>query len=152
MALKRIERQVSGFFSEFWRFAVKGNAVQLAFAVVIGGAFGAVVNAIVTDLVTPLISLLTGNVNFSGWEYVIREATVINGTEAEPLVIAYGHFLQVTLNFLIVGLSIFLIYKLLAGASTRFQEREAEKPTEPPVSNEEKLLTEIRDILRGQGS
>lgn len=141
-------RGVGGFFEEFWKFAAKGNAIQLAFAVVIGTAFSAVVNSIVTDFVTPFISLLTGNVNFSKWEYVLRDATTINGTEAAPLVIAYGHFLQVTLNFLIVGLSIFVIYKLLSGAFSRFQKKEAEKPAEPPTSNEEKLLTEIRDLLK----
>ncbi|MFA7309476.1 MAG: large conductance mechanosensitive channel protein MscL [Candidatus Paceibacterota bacterium] len=148
----RFARGVGGFFSEFWKFAAKGNAIQLAVAVVVGGAFGGIVNALVNDIITPFLSLATNNVNFSAWEYVIRPSKVIAGTTTPALVVGYGHLLQATLNFLIVGLSIFLIFKLFEGFVKRFQKREAEAPPTPPVSNEEKLLCEIRDILRSQSN
>lgn len=147
---KRAVRRVEGFFTEFWKFAAKGNAIQLAVAVVLGSAFGAIVNSLVNDFITPFISLVTHNVNFNSLEYTIRPATVLDGTTTPPLVIGYGHLIQATINFLIVGLSIFLLFKLFSGVAQRFQKREAEKPAEPPVSNEEKILAEIRDILKSR--
>ena len=144
--------RVGGFFSEFWKFAAKGNAVQLAVAVVLGGAFGAIVNSLVTDIITPLLSLATNNVDFSKWGLVIRGEGIeaATGAYVPPLIIGYGHLIQATLNFLVVGLSIFLIFKLMQGVIQRFQKQEAEAPPTPPVSNEEKLLTEIRDLLKEQ--
>lgn len=142
--------RVGGFFSEFWKFAAKGNAIQLAVAVVLGTAFGAIVNSLVSDIITPFISLVTNSVNFNALEYTIRPAKVLAGTTTPPLVIGYGHLIQATINFFIVGISIFLIFKLFQGVIQRFQSREAEEPAEPPVSNEEKLLAEIRDILRSR--
>ncbi len=146
----RMASTVGGFFSEFWKFAAKGNAIQLAVAVVLGSAFGAIVNSLVSDIITPFISLATGNVNFNTLAYTIRPATVLNGTTTPPLVIGYGHVIQASINFLIVGLSIFIIFKMFQGVAQRFQKSEAEKPSEPPVSNEEKILAEIRDILRAR--
>lgn len=151
--MQYIEKRVGGFFSEFWKFAAKGNAIQLAVAVVVGGAFGGIVNSLVTDIISPLISLLTNNVNFSAWEYTIRDATTINGTTTPALVIGYGHLLQATLNFFVVALSIFLIFKLFSRAFQRFQRKEEEetKGAPPdPVSTQEKLLSEIRDLLKEQ--
>jgi large conductance mechanosensitive channel len=151
MVFKDMER-VAGFFNEFWKFAAKGNAVQLAVAVVLGGAFGAIVNSLLTDIITPLLSLATNNVDFSKWGLVIRGEGVdaATGGNIPPLIIGYGHLIQATLNFFVVGLSIFLIFKLFQGVMLRFQKREAEAPPTPPVSNEEKLLVEIRDILKEQ--
>lgn len=146
----KMARRVGGFFTEFWKFAAKGNAIQLAVAVVLGSAFGAIVNSLVADIITPFISLATHNVNFNSLSYTIRPATVLNGTTTPPLVLGYGHVIQATINFLIVGLSIFLIFKMFEGVAKRFQKREAEKPAEPPVSNEEKILAEIRDILKAR--
>jgi len=146
-----IEKKVGGFFSEFWKFAAKGNAFQLAVAVVLGTAFGAIVNSLVADIIMPMISLLTNSVNFSNWAYTIRPATTLAGTTTPALVIAYGHLLQATLNFLIVGLSIFAMFKIFSDVLRRFQKKEEEEPP-VPVSTEEKLLSEIRDILRDQKS
>lgn len=143
-------RRVEGFFSEFWKFAAKGNAIQLAVAVVIGGAFGAIVNSLVADIITPLISILTHNVDFSTWSYMIRPESVVDGKTEAALVIGYGKLLQATLNFLIVGLSIFGLFKVFQGVLQRFQKQEAETPPAPPVSNEEKILCEIRDLLKEQ--
>ena len=154
MVFKDMER-VGGFFSEFWKFAAKGNAVQLAVAVVLGGAFGAIVNSLVTDIITPLLSLATNNVDFSKWGFVIRGEgfDAATGGNIPPLIIGYGHLIQATLNFLVVGLSIFVIYKLFSGAVARLQRKaEQEEQAAPPVpiSTEEKLLSEIRDILKEQ--
>lgn len=145
---QRAVRRVEGFFTEFWKFAAKGNALQLAVAVVLGNAFGAIVNSLVNDFITPFISLATHNVNFNSLEYTIRPAIVLDGNTTPPLVIGYGHLIQATINFFIVGLAIFLIFKLFQGVAQRFQRQEAQKPAEPPVSNEEKILVEIRDILK----
>lgn len=145
----RVVRGAAGFFSEFWKFAAKGNAIQLAVAVVIGGAFGAIINALVVEIITPLLSVLTNNTEFSLWSYTIREATVINGTTTPALVIGYGKLMQASLNFFIIGLSIFIIFKLFARVIKRFQRKQE---AEPPVaiSTEEKLLSEIRDLLKEQ--
>jgi large conductance mechanosensitive channel len=145
---RQFEQAAGGFFSEFWKFAAKGNAIQLAVAVVLGNAFGAIVNSLVNDIITPFITLSTGNVDFNAWSFALREPRIINGTTTPALMINYGHLLQAIINFLIVGLSIFIIFKLLQGAVQRMQKKEAEKPAEPPTSNEEKLLVEIRDILK----
>ncbi len=151
MPLKRgnIERKAEGFFKEFWKFAAKGNAVQLAVAVVLGTAFGAIVNSLVADILMPLLSLATNNVDFTTWAYTIREATVLNGTTTPALVIGYGKLLQAAINFLVIGLSIFLIFKMFTGVMRRLRREEVEEPIEP-TNTQEKLLCEIRDLLREQ--
>ena len=151
IGMRGFERRVGGFFSEFWKFAAKGNAIQLAVAVVIGGAFGAIVNSLVADIITPFLSVLTGNVNFSTWSYTLRPETVLTGTTTPELVIGYGKLMQATLNFFIVGLAIFGLFKLFSGVLARFQKKEEEEPP-TPVSTEEKLLCEIRDILKEQSA
>jgi len=145
-----VGKKVGGFFSEFWTFAAKGNAIQLAVAVVVGAAFSAVVNSLVNDIITPFISLGTGNVDFSQWGYVIRPAENLNGTTTPALTVGYGHLIQVTINFFIVALSIFIIYKLLSGAIRRFQHKEEEEKKAAPDSAAVQvgLLTEIRDLLK----
>lgn len=134
-----------GFIKEFWQFAAKGNAVQLAVAVVLGTAFGAIVNSLVADIIMPVISLITGSVDFTSWGFTIRAAA----GDTPALVIGYGKLLQSGINFLVVGLSIFLMFKLLSGVAVRFRKAEAEAPAEP-VSTQEKLLSEIRDLLKEQ--
>lgn len=139
--MRGIEQRVGGFFSEFWKFAAKGNAIQLAVAVVIGGAFGAIVNSLVADIITPFIALVTNSVDISALSLTLRE---------EPaLIIGYGKLLQASLNFLIVGLAIFGLFKIFSGVLARFQKKEEEAPP-TPVSTEEKLLCEIRDLLKEQ--
>ncbi len=149
MVLKNLEQKAGGFFKEFWKFAAKGNAVQLAVAVVLGTAFGAIVNSLVADILMPLLSLATNNVDFSTWSYTIREATVMSGTTTPALVIGYGHLLQAGVNFLVIGISIFLLFKMFSGVTSRFRKEEQEEPV-VPVSTEEKLLCEIRDLLKSE--
>ncbi len=141
MVLKDFEQKTGGFFKEFWKFAAKGNAVQLAVAVVLGTSFGAIVNSLVGDILMPFLSLATNNVDFSAWSYTLRPG----------LVIGYGHLLQASINFLVIGLSIFLIFKLFSGVVRRFKKEEAEEPVVPSTA-EEKLLCEIRDLLKEQNN
>ena len=127
-----------GFFSEFRNFAVKGNAFELAIAVVIGNAFSAIVNALVGGIVTPLLGLVTGNVDFKALAWNIRP----------DLAVQYGTFIQAVFNFLVVSFSIFIVFKLLTSARKRvFKEGEKAVPEyEKPA--EERLLEEIRDLLK----
>ena len=149
MPIKNIETRAKGFLSEFWKFVGKGNVVDLTIGVILGTAFSQVINSIVADLVTPLLSLATNNVDFSTWSYTIREPIELAGTTTPALVLNYGHFMQVTLNFLVVGLCIFIFYKLIVNLRKRIERKEAEEPA-TPVSTEEKLLGEIRDLLKEQ--
>lgn len=127
------------FWSEFKTFAVKGNALELAIAVVVGNAFSGVVNSLVGDIITPVIGLLTNNVDFKtlAWQH-------------GQLVIKYGAFLQALFNFIIISLSIFLIFKLLSTARKTLWRR-GEKATPPEQKPaQERLLEEIRDLLKAK--
>jgi large conductance mechanosensitive channel len=125
---------------EFKEFISRGNVVDLAVGVIIGGAFGAIVSSLVKDVVMPPISYLLSGVDVSSWKYVIAAKT-----PAKPEVaLTYGNFLQATLNFLIIALVIFLVVK----AINSLKRTEAAKPVDPPVPTpQEKLLIEIRDLL-----
>lgn len=149
MAFYRIDQKVGGFFGEFWKFAAKGNAIQLAVAVVIGGAFGAIVNSLAQDIITPLLSLLTSDVDFSMWGYALRSESVVGDKTVPALVLGYGKLLQASLNFLVVGLAIFGLFKIFSGVIQRFQKKEEAAPP-VAISTEEKLLSEIRDLLQAQ--
>ena len=138
---------------EFKEFISRGNVVDLAVGVIIGGAFGAIVNSLVKDVVMPPISYLMSGVDVSSWKYTIAPAVMkvdpnSDGTkflQVKPEVdLTYGNFLQASLNFLIIAAVIFLLVK----AINSLKRQEAAKPVEPPApSAEEKLLTEIRDLL-----
>ncbi len=140
-------QKAESFFTEFWKFAAKGNVMDLAIAVILGNAFGAVVNSVVADIFMPLLSLGTSNVNFSSFSYELRPA-VGEGARAIPAVaINYGHLLQTTINFIVIGLCIFLFFKIVTNLRKRFIREEAAAPAKEPTT-EEKLLTEIRDLLK----
>ncbi|HVV38745.1 MAG TPA: large conductance mechanosensitive channel protein MscL [Candidatus Paceibacterota bacterium] len=129
-----------GFLSEFRSFAIKGNAFELAIAVIIGNAFSAIVNSLVGDIITPLLGIITGNVDFKTLSYTI-----------EPnIVVKYGAFLQAVFNFLVISLSIFIVFKMMSAARKRmFKEGEkAVPPEEKPA--QERLLEEIRDLLKSR--
>ena len=125
---------LKNFLKEFKAFAVKGNVLDLAVAVIIGGAFGAIVSSFVNDLVMPLIGAIFAIPDFS------TLAVEVNGTP-----ILYGSFIQAVVNFIIVALSIFVMVRAL----NKMKKKEAEKPSAPPApTKEELLLTEIRDLLK----
>jgi large conductance mechanosensitive channel len=132
---------------EFKEFAVKGNAVELATAVVIGGAFGKIVTSLVSDVIMPLVSLLTKGESFASWKWTLRN---------EPLLtLNIGLFLQNIVDFLIIAAAIFLMIKLLAKLKEQLQRIHAEEEKaapEPKISKDQELLTEIRDLLKEKNS
>jgi large conductance mechanosensitive channel len=125
---------------EFKAFVLRGNVIDLAVGVIIGGAFGKIVSSLVSDIFMPVISVLTGGVNFSDLKIVLVQSV---GESAE-VAILYGLFLENVIDFLIIALSIFVMIKLLS----RFKKKEAEKPTVVVVDPVVKLLSEIRDELK----
>lgn len=121
-----------GFVKEFKEFAVKGNVMDMAVGVIIGGAFGKIVSSVVDDLLMPLVGMLTGGVDFTALSVKVGEATL-----------TYGNLIQNVIDFLIVAFCIFLMVK---GINKLKKQPEPEAPAGP--SAEEKLLTEIRDLLK----
>lgn len=129
------------FFQDFKAFAMKGNVIDMAVGVVIGGAFGKIVTSLVNDIITPAISLLTGSVNLADLSVDLPSFT------GEPISLQYGLFAQNILDFLIIAFSIFMVIKIIG----KFRRKKEEAPAAPPApSKEEVLLTEIRDLLKEQ--
>ncbi|WP_455589350.1 large-conductance mechanosensitive channel protein MscL, partial [Bacteroides rodentium] len=140
----------SSFLQEFKAFAMKGNVIDMAVGVVIGGAFGKIVSSIVADVIMPPIGLLVGGVNFTDLKWVLKPAVLEDGKEvAAAVTLNYGNFLQVTFDFLIIAFSIFMFIKLLTKLTEKKKEEAPATPPAPPApSKEEVLLTEIRDLLK----
>lgn len=140
---------MSKFLSEFKEFAVKGNVVDMAVGVIIGGAFGKIVSSIVNDVIMPPIGWLIGGVNFSDLKFTLP--AIDTGIEKlEPATINYGSFIQTTFDFLIIALCIFLLIRVINKFTKKDAPKEPEVPTVPEPSKEEQLLTEIRDLLKKQ--
>ncbi len=140
-----------GFFKEFKEFAMKGNVMDMAIGVIIGGAFGKIVTSLVNDILMPLVGALIGNVNFTTLSATLRAPKLNEAGDvvAEAVTLNYGNFIQVTIDFLIVALCIFCVIKLINKASNLVKKQEEEAPAPAPEpSAEEKLLTEIRDLLK----
>ena len=136
-----------GFFKEFKEFAVKGNVMDMAIGVVIGGAFGKIVSSLVSDIIMPLISAVTGGLTFTNWKWVIREAVMDGETVVKPeLAMTWGNFIQVIFDFIIIAFCIFLVMKGMNKLKKQEEEAPAPAPAEP--SEDIKLLTEIRDLLK----
>ena len=128
---------------EFKDFAVRGNVVDMAVGIIVGAAFGKIVSSFVADVIMPPIGLLIGGVNFTDLAFVIKEAA----GQTAAVTMNYGSFIQTIIDFTIVAFAIFLAVKAL----NSLKKKEAEKPAKPPTpSNEELLLTEIRDLLKQQ--
>lgn len=126
---------------EFKEFAMRGNVVDMAVGIVIGGAFGKIVSSFVNDVLMPPIGILLGDMDFSKLGVTIKEAT----ETAEAVVVKYGAFLNTVIDFVIVAFAIFMVIK----AMNNLKKKEEAKPAAPPApSNEETLLTEIRDLLK----
>jgi large conductance mechanosensitive channel protein len=132
-----------GFFKEFKEFAMRGSVVDLAVGVVIGGAFGKIVTSLVDDIIMPPIGYLTGGIDFSQMRYVIQPGDEASGSA--EVAIAYGNFINVVIQFIIVAFCIFLVIK---GINALKRKEEAAPAAPPAPSNEEVLLAEIRDLLR----
>lgn len=144
-----------GFIKEFREFAIKGNMMDLAIGVIIGGAFGKIIDSVVNDLFMPLINFIVGgNVNFDNLLWVLRlpegyagGLTMAELTKAGAVVFAWGHFLTIFVNFLLLALVVFVMVKLVNNARRRF---EAEPPPKAAAAQPEDvlLLREIRDALK----
>jgi len=136
---------MSKFINEFKEFAIKGNAVDMAVGVIIGGAFGKIVSSIVDDIIMPPIGWLVGGVDFKDLKMTLPSVDV--GIEKlAPATINYGNFIQTFIDFIIIAFCVFLLVK---GINKISKKKKAETPAAPPApSAEEKLLTEIRDLLK----
>ena len=155
----------STFLQDFKAFAMKGNVIDMAVGVIIGGAFGKIVTSVVNDLIMPTVGMLVGGVNFTDLKLTMKEAVPEKLNEAGEVIDAavpavtlnYGNFLQQTFDFLIIAFCIFLMVKGIAKLNN-MKKKEEEAPAEPTPapapepepSAEEKLLTEIRDLLKNK--
>ena len=127
---------------------MRGNVIDMAVGVIIGGAFGKIVSSLVADVIMPLVGLLVGGINFSQLKWTIKPAVMDGDAVVSPEVsLNYGNFIQVTFDFLIIAVSVFLMVKAINTLSKKKKE-EAAKPVPPPPSDEVKLLAEIRDLLK----
>ena len=136
----------SSFLQDFKAFAMRGNVVDMAVGIIIGGAFGKIISSMVADIIMPPIGLLVGT-NFSELRWELEPARVVNGVERAAVTINYGNFIQTMLDFVIIAFAIFLFIRLLSN----LRRKKEEAPLPPPApSNEEKLLSEIRDLIKKQ--
>jgi large conductance mechanosensitive channel len=132
-------------FDDFKKFAMKGNVVDLAVAVVIGAAFGRIVTSFVNDVLMPPIGILIGGIDFSDLTIILKEAS----GDTAAVTLNYGMFIQTVINFLIVAFAIFIVIRLYERTK---KKEEVKPPTVAVIPPQEKLLTEIRDLLKEQES
>ncbi len=152
-------------WNDFKKFAFKGNVIDMAVGVIIGGAFGKIVTSLVNDLLTPLISLITGGVNFSELFVILNTPEGVDKAALTTIELAktagcatlnYGNFIQTVIDFFIIAMSIFLFVKGIQNGRAKFEALEKKKkveeeqaaPPAPPKPTQEELLTEIRDLLK----
>lgn len=137
-------------WQEFKKFILRGNVMDLAIGVVIGAAFGAIVSSLVNDLIMPVIGFITAGISFSDLKVVLKEAMMTNGEITKPEVaIAYGKFIQVTIQFLIIALCVFLIVKAINHMRERADARKVKEAPAPVAKPADiVLLEEIRDLLK----
>ena len=146
------DEKKKGIVSEFKEFIARGNVIDMAVGIIMGGAFTPIVNSLVNDIVMPCVGMITGGIDFSDKRIILKEAVAANEelgiAEAAEVAIRYGNLIQVVINFLIISLCVFFLIK----AINKFKKKEEEKPEEPPKepepTKEELLLTEIRDLLK----
>lgn len=141
------------FFNEFKDFAMRGNVIDMAVGVVIGGAFGKITTSLVNDVIMPLVSMLAGGIDFTTWKWILKAA---QGTEGEAGYVAevavnFGNLISVILDFIIIAFCIFLMIRGINRLNKK-EEAPAEEPApeEPKAPTSEELLAEIRDLLAGQ--
>ena len=143
------------FFEEFKAFAMRGNVVDMAVGVVIGGAFGKITTSIVNDIIMPFISMLTGGVDFTQWKWVLKEAVL----DAEGAVVSaevavkFGSTIAIILDFIIIAFAVFCLVKGLNSLRRKEEPAPAPEPEPepaPPAPTAEELLAEIRDLLKEQ--
>ena len=132
-----MKEKSKGFFGEFKAFIARGNVMDMAVGVIIGGAFSAITTSLINDIIMPLLGIFTGSISFA-------EMAV----EGNGALIGYGNFIQAILNFLVMAFVVFCMVKAMNSFHRKKEEAPAEPAPEPEPSNEEKLLMEIRDLLK----
>ena len=142
--LSKVSEKGGGLLTEFKEFAMKGNVIDMAVGVVIGGAFGKIVTSLVNDIIMPLVSVVTGNIDFSNLQYVHSYVNAA-GAKAE-IVVKYGAFMNTIIDFLIVAFCIFMVIKVMNSTKKKFEKEEESK--EVKVDENTELLKEIRDLLK----
>lgn len=145
-----MEKKAKGFLAEFKTFIARGNVMDMAVGVIIGGAFGSISTSLVNDIIMPLVSMLTGGIDFSAWKLMLKQAVVDAATGEEiaaAVSINFGTFLATILNFIIVAFAVFCMIKAI---NAMHKKKEEAPPPPPEPSAEEKLLTEIRDLLKAK--
>ena len=138
------------FIQEFKDFAVKGNAVDMAVGVIIGGAFGKIITSIVDDIIMPPIGWLIGGVKFSDLKIQLPKVQLPGVEHMQSVTINYGNFLQNVFNFIIIAFCVFLLVKAINKLSQKKKEESAAPAPNPEPTAEEKLLSEIRDLLKNK--
>ena len=144
------------FFEEFKAFAMRGNVVDMAVGVVIGGAFGKITTSIVNDIIMPFISMLTGGVDFSQWKWVLKEAVLDTegAVVSAEVAVKFGSTIAIILDFIIIAFAVFCLVKGLNSLRRKEEEPapapEPEPEPAPPAPTAEELLAEIRDLLKEQ--
>lgn len=141
------------FFSDFKAFIAKGNVIDMAVGVVIGGAFGKIVTALVNNIIMPLVGLLTGGTNIADLQYVLSPEVLDEaGVVVTPAnILAYGLFIQSIIDFLLIALSIFIFLRIMLSVKGKFEKKKEEEPApapEEPKETAEDILAEIRDLLK----
>ncbi len=147
------KKGTSGFISEFKQFIARGNVMDMAVGVIIGGAFGKISTSLVNDVIMPVISMLTGGISFDDWKIVLKAAVAGAAGAIDPateVAIRYGTFLATILDFLIIAFAVFCLIRAINNLHRKKEEAPAAPPAPPEPSAEEKLLTEIRDLLKEQ--
>ena len=149
----------SGFMADFKKFITKGNVVDMAVGVIIGGAFSKIVSSLVNDVIMPMIGMLIGDINFTELKWILApEVLDAEGNVTTAAVtVNYGQFIQYVVDFLLVALCIFVALRVITNLSKKLKKEEEEAPApapapapEPEPSKEELLLTEIRDLLKNK--
>lgn len=140
---------MSKFFNEFKEFAMRGNVIDMAVGVIVGGAFGKIVTSLVNDIIMPPLGFALGRVNFTDLSIKLGEKLAEDGKTMEAVTLNYGNFIQEVVNFLIIAFCIFLAVKGINSLSKK-KEEVKEEPAAPTPTKEEMLLTEIRDLLKNK--
>ena len=134
-----MKEKTTGFFGEFKQFIARGNVMDMAVGVIIGGAFSSITTSLINDIIMPLLGIFTGSISFAAM------AVEVNGA-----VIGYGNFIQAILNFLVMAFVVFCLVKTMNSFHRKKEEAPTQPAPEPEPRAEEKLLSEIRDLLKGQ--
>jgi large conductance mechanosensitive channel len=145
--VSEVEEKGLRMLKEFREFAMKGNVVDLAVGVIIGAALGGIVASLVGDIIMPVIGAITGGLDFSNYFTALSKAVTANNladAKKQGAVLAWGNFLTLTLNFVIVAFVLFMVIRLM----NRLKRRDETAPPPPKPTRQEELLTEIRDLLK----